>query len=266
MGSQKAPPAVADVNVWLGHWPFQRFRMESAAVLSRHLEAEGIGRALVSAPEAAFLPDCAEANAMLERRLKGSAKLLPVPVVNPALENWREVLRRGLDARAPAVRLLPGYHCYAIDDARSLTLLEEVARDGSRAVLVQMRMDDERAHHPLCKIPPVDCAALIQVARRLPGLSIVALCGYFAEAVRLLAETRNVSVDLAYVERLGTVASLLEASSSAHRAEERILFGSHTPFLYTRAAALKLEAADVTPAVRQAIASANARRLFGDGL
>lgn len=258
-----ASPELTDVNVWLGHWPFQLFAVDTAGALARLLDAEGITRALVSAAEAAFLPDCAEANALLARRLKGSTGLIPVPVVNPAMGNWRDVLLRARDAGAPAVKLLPGYHCYGLGDACSLELLEELAREPLGPVMVQLRIEDERAHHPLCRIPGVDCGAVIEAARRFPSLVVVALCPYFAEAARLLAETENVCVDLSFVEHMRTVGSLLDGAPGGRRTEGRVLFGSHTPFLYTRAATLKLDAPDVPASTREAIASGNASRILG---
>jgi uncharacterized protein len=60
-------------------------------------------------------------------------------------------------------------------------------------------------------------------------------------------------VELSHVERLRTVASLL-----AEVPAERILFGTHAPFLTPRAAVMKLEAPYVPAPARRAIGSSNA--------
>ena len=59
----------------------------------------------------------------------------------------------------------------------------------------------------------------------------------------------NIHVDLSFVERLDTVAALL-----AEVPARQVLFGSHTPFLYTRAAVMKLRTAAVGRRELRAIA------------
>ena len=60
-----------DVNAWLGAWPFQYFRDDTAAKLEERLVSEGFARALVGTPEAAFNHDCLAANRLLVKRLAG---------------------------------------------------------------------------------------------------------------------------------------------------------------------------------------------------
>jgi predicted TIM-barrel fold metal-dependent hydrolase len=43
---------------------------------------------------------------------------------------------------------------------------------------------------------------------------------------------------------------------------EKILFGSHTPFLYTRATTMKTEYAEIDKKTLQMITEANARKIF----
>jgi predicted TIM-barrel fold metal-dependent hydrolase len=42
----------------------------------------------------------------------------------------------------------------------------------------------------------------------------------------------------------------------------RLYFGSHTPFLYTRASAMKLRQAPIDESIRQQVSSGNAERLL----
>jgi predicted TIM-barrel fold metal-dependent hydrolase len=252
-----AKGAIVDVNVWLGSWPFQYFRDDSARKLERLLEHEGIAHALVGSPEAAFNPDCSAANRMLEKRVAGSRRLHPVPAMNPTMGDWRDILDRSRGDGRMAIRLFPTYHVYGLDSGEALTAIEQIARSGELSLFLQMRMEDERTHHPLCRIPGLSTAAIVAVARRFPELSIVALCPYYHEAVELAKETSSVRVDLSYVETMRTLASLLDTV-----APERVLFGSHAPFLYPRAAVMKLEAPYVPEPARRAIGRENARAIL----
>ena len=253
--------SIVDVNTWLGSWPFQYFRDDSARRLESRLAAEGIGHALVGSPEAAFNPDCLAVNRLLLRRLKGSAALHPVLALDPTKGDWRDILAVARGEGAAAVRLLPTYHGYDLASPPVLTAVEDIAAHGHLALFLQVRMEDERTHHPLCKIPSLPVPSILALARRYPGLPVAALCPLYREAVELAKGPDNLRFDLAYVETLRTVSSLL-----GEVPVERVLFGSHTPFLQTRAAVLKVAAPYVPVEARRAIWSVNARAMLGKAL
>ena len=252
---------VIDVNAWLGHWPYQYFHDDTAALLEERLSAEGVGLALVGSPEAALNPDCLETNRILLQRLAGSRMLLPVLAVDPTKGDGPDILALARSVRAPAVRLFPGYHCYELGSAPALALVEQVARTGGMALFVQVRMEDERTHHPLCRIPPVKIESIVDLARRFPSLRIVAQCPLFHEAVELSKGPANLSFDISHVEMLRTLVAITEQVPV-----ERVLYGTHVPFLQSRAAFMKLDAPYVTPAMRAAVGWENARALFGASL
>jgi hypothetical protein len=250
--------SIVDVNAWLGSWPFQYFRDDSARRLEGRLAAEGIGTALVGSPEAAFNPDCLAVNRLLLRRLKGSASLRPVLALDPTKGDWRDILAVARGEGAPAVRLLPTYHGYDLASPAALAAVEDIAENGHLALFLQVRMEDERTHHPLCKIPSLSIPPIVEFARRFPGLPVAALCPLYREAVELGKGPENLRFDLAYVETLRTVPSLL-----GEVPVERVLFGSHTPFLQIRAAVLKIAAPSVPVEARRTIGSLNARAMLG---
>ncbi len=257
----KSGHILVDVNVWLGPWPFQYFHDDDAGKLSARLSAEGIAHAMVGSPEAAFNPDCMAVNRLLLKRLAGSAMLHPVPALDPTKGDWPDILSLARDIGAAAVRLFPGYHCYELSSPQALAAVEKIARDGRFALFVQLRMEDERTHHPLCKIPAVSVPSVLETARRFPGLKIVALCPYYHEATEIAKGPANVSFDISHVERLRTVASLV-----GDVPQERVLFGTHAPFLQSRAAVMKIEAPYVTEEVRRAIGQENAQAIVGSAL
>ncbi len=250
--------ALVDVNAWLGAWPFQYFHEDTARRLDDLLASEGIGRALVCSPEAVFNPDTEQANRILVRRLAGTSRLQPVMTLNPLQRNWPDQLARCRDRGAPAVRLMPMHHCYELAAAPVISLVEAIARDGGPVLTLQLRMEDKRTQHPRAVIPGLEVESIIALASRFPALPIVALCAYRSEAQKLGKETANVLVDLSHVESMRTVSSLLGSVPA-----ERILLGTHAPFLYARSAILKLQAAEVPGEARRAIGTTNAQRVFG---
>ena len=245
--------ALVDVNSWLGTWPFQYFRDDTAAKLEARMEALGIGRCLVGSPEAAFNPDCAAANRILSKRLSGRSHLHAVPALNPILQDWPDILARARDEGRVAVRLFPTYHSYELGSTASLSAIERIAADPALALFLQMRMEDERTHHPRCRIPGLDVAQIEEVARRFPELRVVALCAYFHEAVELAKRTTSVSMDISHVETFRTLRTLF-----VEVPYQRVLFGTHAPFLYPRAAVEKLGAPYVSEEERKAVGWANA--------
>ncbi len=252
---------MVDVNVWLGAWPFQYFQLDTARRLQNHLADEGIAQAFVGSPEAAFNADCAATNRLLLKRLDRVTTLHPVLALDPTKGDWKDILAMAGDEGAAAVRLFPNYHCYELDSPAAIAAVEEIAAAGKLALFVQMRMEDERTHHLMCKIPGVQVAAVSGVARRFAALPMVAVCAYYHEAVELTRQNPNLRVELSHVETLRTVATLLGEAP-----QERILFGSHTPFLQTRAAVMKVIAPYVSEAARRSLAEDNTRGILGSAL
>jgi uncharacterized protein len=244
---------IIDCNVGLGAWPFARFAEDTPAKLDRLLEGAGIGRALVSSAEAILYEEPEECNRALEQKLARYPRLVPVPVASPRVRSADAILSRpGLTA----VKLIPGYHCYSLADERAVALCAKAA-ERRIPVLVQMRVEDERSHYELLKVPGVPVDDIFALAQKLPELTIVALCPYYAEAVRLGA-LPNVYVDISFVENLDTLGQLCAKVPAA-----KILFGSHAPWLYPQAAAAKLALGSIGGAERAAIRDGNAARLFG---
>ena len=244
---------IVDCNVSLGHWPFASFGLETARGLDGHLRRRGIDRALVSSVDAVLYPEPEECNVRLRKALGGFPSLVPVPVVNPRVDSAPEILAA---PKLRAVKLIPNYHGYSLADHRAVAVCREAGKRGA-AVMVQMRMEDERGHYELLKVKGVTVEEIAALVAEVPGLSLVALCPYFAEAVAL-AKLPGVFVDISFTEKPDTLALLLAEVPAG-----RILFGSHTPLYYTGAALAKLTSAEIGERERQAIGGGNAVRLFG---
>ena len=159
----------------------------------------------------------------------------------------------------PAVKILPSYHSYSLAGANVAALAAELA-ERRLPLLVQMRMEDERVQSPAFRVPPVPVDEVVALARRNPGLSIVALGTYVAEAVTLLRQTPQVRVEVSFLDGLDVVGTLVRKNRAYAR---RLLLGSHSPLFYAQSAVLKVQTAEITAAVRQAILGENARKMLG---
>jgi uncharacterized protein len=250
---------IIDVNVSLGFWPFQRLAIASPAQLQRHLEGLGIDQAWVSAVESVLYPEPDAFDEALLRRLRrfdreltdfgepqGRAaerhpRLRLAKTLNPVLANWRQSLAKAAAWGCPAVKLYPNYHLYSLASPEAVEMAREASELGLVA-LVQMRVEDERGMYPPLHVPGVAVDDVVALADAVPQTPIIALCPYLAEARELVRRTASVWVDLAFVETPDTLATALMDIPS-----ERLVFGSHTPFLCTRAEAMKLQAANVSP-------------------
>lgn len=250
-----------DINAYAGPWPFRALPAATPAEVAQMLQDAGIARALVSPLEALFFEDPHIANERLAARLQPNGTLLLCAVVNPCLANWRETLtsaRETLGARA--IKLHPNYHLYEPDSDAVCDCLAAAAQVGL-PVIVQLRMQDVRSHHPLCKVPDVAVERAVEAARRVPQVQVVLGGIHFAElrsqgdAIRSLP---NVWVDLSRVEHVDGMRQSIHAVGA-----QRLLFGTHAPLFNVRSALLKLDEGLLSDEERAAITRENARRLLG---
>ena len=241
-----------DVNVSFGHWPFQKFLLDTPGKLARHLNSEGISLALVSSIESVFYPDPDIYNELLWRKLKPYPFLMPIMTINPTLSNWKEILKKYVNFRKiKAIKILPNYYNYSLSSKSVNELMNELA-ERKIPLIAQIRLEDERNQYPLLKVKGVEIKEIIKLANRFPQIPILCLCPYFSEAVSLVKETSNIYVDISFVETLNTISALLKEIPAS-----RILFGSHTPFLYTRSAIMKIKSANIPKRDSEAIVFAN---------
>jgi hypothetical protein len=168
-----------DVNSFLGEWPSRRLHgsppPSPAGLLDRRIEQmerSGIDFALVSPLDAVLLKDVDVANRELHDLLvahpAASEYVRPAYVLNPTWPAWEEHLEQclgdyRLSPAGGAIRLVPGYHGYRLDDE---SLASFFARVAARAlpVIVTVQLEDSRMHHPAMRVPDV---SLDQIAARI---------------------------------------------------------------------------------------------------
>ena len=206
-----------DVNLSVGRWPFRPLPHAELSELVSHLRKYGIVSGLVRAAEGAFSSDPEEENRRLVEACREEDAFLPLPVVNPFYRYWQTW------RKLPAAVLYPGFQRFSLLAPETLSMARHLALQGTRILVIVVREEDERAQHPLCRIPAVEAESLDAFALELPETTVIALNCCACEARKFTAP--NLYCDSAFIEGFPALEPLKEL-----RQRGRMLFGSHAPF------------------------------------
>jgi predicted TIM-barrel fold metal-dependent hydrolase len=242
---------VIDVNVNYGIWPFRRFEINTVKKIEEKLKKNGIDYAFISHLGCVFnFQEVEEYNKELIEKIKNHRRLNLLPVINPKVCDIEEI------ENLKAIKIIPGYHFYSLNDRNFNTLFKKI-NDKKILLFIQMRYEDERSHHPLFKVKPPALEEIKQFALNFPEIRIILLCGYFNEIVQL-CKIENIYSDISFVEHYKTIKSLLCKIPA-----DKILFGSHTPFLYLESQIAKIKYAEVKEEEIEKISFKNFSLLWG---
>lgn len=246
-----------DTNVNLGPWPFTPVPDRTGPELAAHLAASGIRRALVSHLGAVFQPEPMATNRRLFAAVQRTPGLLPVPVINPALANWREQLAACL-AAGPirAVKIFPNYHNYSLSSPRLDPFLAAIAEAGLR-LIVNVRLEDERHRYFALRIKGVPVKQLAAFLARHREHHVLFSGIYKPEVEKLAPDHGNFSAEVAFCE----ITNVLEVMLRDFPAR-RLMLGTCTPLMSTRGQADKLRCAHLPARTKALIGADNARRFF----
>ncbi len=250
---------LVDTSVFCGHWPFRQLAQTEFEGLKVHLKQHGVTQAWVAAVESVLLPDPMEGNEPLLTSVSADPFFVPFAVIDVSLATYLDDAAACLkNWRCGGFKLLPNYHSFPVNDARVTKLLEMAAAENV-PVSFQLRMVDERAHHPLMKVPGVPAADVAALAAAHPKNRFLACGAYHAELKHLQSAAKNLWVELSSVESGESLVNALKIVSG-----ERIVFGSHSPFYYFEAVAEKLNVgSDVSPETLRRVRELNSAELLG---
>jgi predicted TIM-barrel fold metal-dependent hydrolase len=225
---------IIDVNVNYGFWPFRKFHIDNLAKLKKKLKENKIDLAFISHLGGVLnYQEVNEYNEELFRKIKKNNFFYFVPVINLNLKNAEENIEK-----FKFIKIVPNYHLYSINDRKFLSIFKKIS-DLKIVVFLQMRYEDERNQNPLFKVKGMDIKEIKKFALNFPEIKIILLCSYFREAVEL-CKIGNIFSDISFIENYKTIKSLLNYITA-----DKILFGSHTPFLYTESQIAKINFAEV---------------------
>lgn len=245
-----------DANVNLGVWPFTFTPDRTAGELVKHLKASGINRALVSHLGAVFQPDPMPSNRTLFAAVKRTPSLLPVPVINLRLGNWREQLAECVAAKVRAVKLIPNFHNYTLAAPAVDEFVAALARTKLR-LIINIRFEDERHRYFGLNVKGLPMADVQAFLKRHPKLHVLLAGIYRPELKELAKSCTNFSAEISFCEWHNTIADLLTAIPA-----RRLMLGSCTPLLSTRGEVDKLRCAQLPAKTKELIGATNAIRFF----
>lgn len=248
---------IVDTNVSLFDWPFRRLPLHDSASLVNRLTDLGIQEAWVGSFEAILHRDVEQVNQRLVAECVRYPSLVPMGCVNLSLPGWQQDLQFCVQNPSVAgVRLLPAYHGYGLE-AESFRQLLAVCSRTQMLVQICVSLEDVRTQHPLVKVPDVDLSPLLNPKQDLPPTRVQLLnLKPSAAVLHQLATRREICVDTARADGTDAVPELTKALG-----DQRVLFGSHAPFLIPEAALIRVfESQQLTPSEIERLLSGNAGR------
>lgn len=261
---------VIDFFTGIGCWPFRKLKHAGVRELMTLLEGERIDRAVVYPLSSILAKDCMEGNCDVAQAAQAyPSVIIPFACINPAFPGWHADFvecfgRMGF----VGLRLFPTYHGYDLEDRCFRDVVEEAEKRRIPVVLT-VRVEDERQHHWLAKVPALDLQAAASVIANRPGVIFVLSAATYAELRSVgqsLEQRDNWYFDIARMQgrhdNPGPVEVVVRGIEDFGAG--RMLFGSNAPFQYVKSALLKVQRASIGESDRELILSGNAMRLLAD--
>jgi uncharacterized protein len=253
---------IIDVNAYLGHYPFRQLRRTDARSLVDHMDAHGVGLALVSSLHAVFYRDSHQGNRELFDEVEPfSQRLAPIATVNPKYVDWERDLAESVERGAKGITLVPEHHGYQFSDDHGQAALKRIAELDLPVVLTQ-RFEDRRQRHHWDVANDLTTEVLIKTAVAHPTLRILLSnwAGLDGDQLRAAGLRGRCLIDFARLHVLMNkeVPQLIETLGV-----EAIAYGSHMPFDYLGPSLVKLaNIAALLPDDYERIAWRNAAEFF----
>lgn len=232
-----------DFNCFIGGWPFHKVRNNSFDSIKKLHNKNGIAGGYVSSTDAIFYNDPYEAELELHDKLKNQPSYRHIMTVNPTLPGCIDDIARGVsELNIAGVRILPGFHDYALDSEYVLRLCGALKKY-RLPLFLTLRMEDERVSymfHP--KTVP-----LTEVERFLisqPELLIL-LCNIRLQEVLRLKEVISSSKRI-FFDSSGLKEQLFPVDYlGSENLAGRLVYGSLAPIFCLKSTMLLIEKSNV---------------------
>ena len=172
-------------------------------------------------------------------------------IIGPYLETAEQA--RGL---VGAVKMVPNYHRYDVYGESAVALAKRASSAGL-GICVQVRILDERAHHPLMQVPGVPVEGIARLAQAVPDARFLA-CGVYQSELAGLAGAPNVAVELSSIESGDALATALAVIGPRRR-----LLGTHAPVYDPAPAVAKVRGVTEHATIAARVGRSNANDFFG---
>lgn len=243
---------IIDVNAQAGFWPIQRLTDRSLPELDRTFDQLGVEQVWLSAIESILFPEPDSHDWALFERLAEFPRFRPVKTINPLLGNWKKSIAYAVSRFSIAgLKLFPNYHGYALN-SETVRELCVVARDQNLPILIQMRVNDERNQPHFLQVHGVPAEQVAELSTSFRENLMIALCAYASEVPKLAMGSANLLVDLSFLDEAESIERF-----AGDIPLDRIVFGSHAPFLHAQSAYMKLTHFKLSESLRRSVALDN---------
>ena len=257
---------ILDIVAYLGHWPFRKLGCANAAEMAAWMDKASIEKSCVSSINSVFYKDAMEGNRELMAEIAPYAdRFLLFAVINPAYPGWESDFSECFDVLGMnGLELFPAYHNYTSALPELKRLLEMAAARGI-PVRLPSRLVDIRGRHWLDtpeNLTPEEMESVVALCPEADFLLCSCNTASLAKRLAPLAAERKgrLFYDLARLEDCyfsHSLRALLETAG-----EDRVVFGSCSPFQYPEVQELKLDLLDLAPETYEKIVSGNLYHLL----
>lgn len=264
-----------DLNAYVGHWPFQQFRITTCEKLLEKMDEYGAAVSVVSSLHGLFYKNVQSANEELLAELASNRRFqdrfIPFAVINPTYGAWREDFEHCTTKLGmKGLRLYPKYHNYSITDPALIELVKR-ARDRGLPVAFKIRMVDSRTTSWM-DIPYIfespqqewELKDVMPIIRAVPDAKFIIL--NVANSMELndadLALFKKADI---VIDTSGKSISNLGAMIKTY-GKQKFAWGTHSPILDYLTGLLRIEAlreTEADAATKELIRSGNAKRIIG---
>jgi predicted TIM-barrel fold metal-dependent hydrolase len=143
---------IVDANAFVGDWAFRSVDGSPGGMIDL-MDEKGVDKALASAFEGVTYRNPHAANRELVDAVEGHRdRLVPVATINPAYAAWERDLEEAVESFGmKAMKLLPAYHYYDLNDPEVIDAVERATELGV-PVIVAFALEDQRQRHPAVRL------------------------------------------------------------------------------------------------------------------